>query len=365
MSERTLPRPPQVTFSGWVILVGSMVVLTTIYDTVANLRSIDTREQVQEMLSEPPLSGTNVTLERMLDLMHGASLVAGGCAAAMVILGAFVLRRHEQARIVVTVLAVPLFVSGLLVGGFATSLVAVAAMLLWTRPARDWFAGRAPQAPEREASPAGAWPHRPVTPPAAESGRASETESTAKLPQPTVGHDTEQHDGDGPRPWSGYGAPQLPGRPAGARRPREIISACILTWVFAGMALASTLTVLAVVPGDDSLLRELYEQEEQFAESDISMSMLKTSVLVLSGGMALWALIAIVVAVFAYLRHNWARWVLFASCVSTAVFSLVLAIGAPMMLVLTGASIYAAILLTRPSLTAWYAAQGGGTTPPQ
>ncbi|WP_235736224.1 hypothetical protein [Nocardioides alcanivorans] len=128
MSERTAPRPPQVTLSGWAILVGSVIVLVSVYDTVANLRSIDTRDELQRMLSEPPLSGTGMSFERLLDVMHGASLVAGACAAAMAVLGAFVLRRHKEARIAVSVLAVPLFLCGLLVGGFAASMVAVAAV---------------------------------------------------------------------------------------------------------------------------------------------------------------------------------------------------------------------------------------------
>ena len=44
-------------------------------------------------------------------------MVAGGCAAAAAILGYHVLQRSRGARIALTVLAVPLFVSGLVTGG--------------------------------------------------------------------------------------------------------------------------------------------------------------------------------------------------------------------------------------------------------
>ncbi|WP_110206899.1 hypothetical protein [Nocardioides daejeonensis] len=359
MSERTVPRPPQVTFSGWAILVGSVVVLISVYDTVARLRSIDTREQIEKSLSEPPLSGTGLDLQRVIDLMHGASLVAGACAAAMAILGVFVLQRHQQARVVISVLAVPLFVSGLLVGGFAASLVAVSVVLLWTRPARDWFAGRAPQPRTREA---GEWP--------AAGGSGAWPQQTGQAPQETQGHEHLPGSGqdalptpqaevppagpEGPRPWAGYGAanPALARR--APRRPGELVAACVLVWVFAGFSLASTLTAMLVLPADDTILRDLYESDERFSDSGVALSTLRTMVVVMSVLLSAWALAALAMAGFAFAGFGWARWILFASCVATALFSLLLAAGAPMMLVLTGASAYAAVLLTRSPVTAWY-----------
>ena len=225
MSERTLPRPPQVTFSGWVILVGSLVVLSTVYDTVANLRSIDTREEVEQMLSEPPLSGTGVGLQRMLDMMHGAALVAGACAAAMAVMGAFVLRRHHQARVVVSILAVPLFVCGLLVGGFATSLVAVAAVLLWTRPARDWFAAPAPAAAAEGRS---QWPDRPVPPPSGRSDGDDEPGEPTDSVMPTPSLQPGGTSSEEARAWTGFGTPRQPTPREGSKRPREVISAAVL-----------------------------------------------------------------------------------------------------------------------------------------
>ena len=74
-------------------------------------------------------------------------MIAAGCATAAVILGYQVLRRSRTARIGLTVLAVPLLFSGMVTGGFLSSIVVACALLLWLQPARDWFAGRAAPRP--------------------------------------------------------------------------------------------------------------------------------------------------------------------------------------------------------------------------
>ena len=68
-------------------------------------------------------------------------MVAAGCATAAAILGYQVLRRSRSARLALTLLAVPLFVTGLVTGGFTSSVVAASAVMLWFQPARDWFNG--------------------------------------------------------------------------------------------------------------------------------------------------------------------------------------------------------------------------------
>ena len=47
----------------------------------------------------------------------------------------------------ITLLAVPLFVSGLVAGGFLSSLVAASAVMLWLEPSRDWFDGKPAKTP--------------------------------------------------------------------------------------------------------------------------------------------------------------------------------------------------------------------------
>ena len=87
MSDAAPNRPPQVTMAGWVTILGSAAVVLTVFDLIANLRSIDTRERVQKMLSEPPLDGTGLGLQTVLSVMHVTAMVAAGCATAAIVLG--------------------------------------------------------------------------------------------------------------------------------------------------------------------------------------------------------------------------------------------------------------------------------------
>src|SRR3546814_13983746 len=94
-------------------------------------------------------------LWQALGFINIAARVAGASAAAAAILGIFVLQRDKPARIGLSVAAVPLFLAGLVAGGFLSSLVAVCAVMLWTKPSRDWFNG-IPAAPiERRTLPKG------------------------------------------------------------------------------------------------------------------------------------------------------------------------------------------------------------------
>ena len=56
-------------------------------------------------------------------------------------LGYHVLQRSRPARLGLSVLALPLFFGGLATGGFLTSLVVAATVLLWLGPSRAWFDG--------------------------------------------------------------------------------------------------------------------------------------------------------------------------------------------------------------------------------
>ena len=107
--------------------------------------------------------------------MRVLGMVAAGCATAAVILGYQVLRRSKTARIGLTVLALPLLFSGMVTGGFLSSIVVACALLLWLPPARDWFAGRAAPAPPAAPGLRGRPPPthargRPPAPPAPPTG---------------------------------------------------------------------------------------------------------------------------------------------------------------------------------------------------
>ena len=76
--------------------------------------------------------------------MRTVSMVAAGLATAAAILGWHVLKRNRAARVGLSILAVPLFLCGLVTGGFLASVVAASVAMLWLAPARHWFDGTTP-----------------------------------------------------------------------------------------------------------------------------------------------------------------------------------------------------------------------------
>ncbi|MDF9717501.1 hypothetical protein, partial [Nocardioides sp. ChNu-99] len=136
------PRPPQVTFSGWLVVGGSVIVLLGAFEAMAALRTLETREMLQQFLAEAPGSSLGLSFEGAREMRRVAILVLGACATAAAVLGFLALRRDRFARVVLSVLAVPIFVAGSIAGGFASAVVTVSIVMLWLEPARSWFAGR-------------------------------------------------------------------------------------------------------------------------------------------------------------------------------------------------------------------------------
>ena len=179
-------RPRQVTLAAVMIMGGSVLVVLTVFERMSGLHSLETRQAVQKFLAEPPGDGLGVGVTEVLAALRVLCMVAAGCATAAAILGYQVLRRSRSARVVLTVLAAPLFVTGLVSGGFVSSVVAASAVMLWFQPARDWFDGvvREPRpTPEAWPQQTGAvWP--PPLPPAS-SVHAPDQPSAPPLSPPT------------------------------------------------------------------------------------------------------------------------------------------------------------------------------------
>ena len=147
----TTDRPRQLTMAGWFVVVGSVFLVASVFDSVANLNSVDTRESVTDALTTGSGAGLGLSVGTALTLMRVGLTVAAVCAAAAAVAGFFVLRRHRGARLLLAVLAVPLLVTAPLTGGLMGALVVAATMMMWNGQARDWFAGR----PVRQAQPLG------------------------------------------------------------------------------------------------------------------------------------------------------------------------------------------------------------------
>jgi len=347
--SKALPRPPQVTMAGWVTIVGSVFVVIGVWEVIANLRSLDTRESVEQMLSEAPMKGSGIGVEEWLSILHTVSLVAAGCATATAILGWHVLKRSRGARVGLSVVAVPLFFSGLFAGAFLSSMVAVATALLWTKPSRDWFDGIAATPPR---------PSRPHAPGSAErSGGWPPGPSTASPPS---GPSTSLP----PPQGSPYPLPPPPGMPPMATpsqrpafstaRPTELLQACLVTWVCAGVVLLGSAMVVLALAVQPSLAKDLYEQDSSFADAGLTPSTVRSFFLALFSVLAVWSAGAVVLAIFAFTGRNWARLGLVGCAVTAGMFCLAVALGSPFLILPALACGATAFLLLRPRVHTWF-----------
>jgi hypothetical protein len=399
-------RPGQVTAAGWVVLLGGIFVVLSAFESIGALRSLETREAVEEFLAEPPGDGLGLGVEGVLRLMHASALVAGGCAAAMAVLGFFVLRRHKPARLAVSVLAVPLAVTGMVLGGLLSFVIAAAVVLLWMPPARDWFDGRTPrQQPPSHRGPGRRRGDHPGDHPGDQPG--DQPDDAAEHVAPGRDREPAEHSGahgpdahgsgeeareqhDRPRSYEGFGTstgrvqelvrpeqaspdqPQhpgpaaypQPGRPTSwqqggwpdaaqqpARRPAAVALACILTWVMTGLVGVLTgLSLLVLTASPDFLLDEVARQNPDLEEQGVTRSVLLGSTYVVGALVVAWCAAAAVFAAFAFRGAGWARVALLVSAVVAALLSMVTSVGAPPMLVpMLAATVVAASLLRRES----------------
>ena len=301
-------RPRQVTLAAWLIMVGSAIVVLLVYDRIAGLHTLETRQSVEKALAEPPGSDLGVGVDGVLTIIRTLSMVAAGCATAAAILGYQVLRRSRPARLALTVLAVPLFLAGMVTGGFVSSLVAASAAMLWLQPARDWF---------RDA---------PSTPPAA-------------VPLPPTAAPAMPHPQSHPQ-----------------SRPAGVAVACVLTWIASGLtALGMVLTGVLLAVSPDVLLDEVHRQNPELESEGVTDGLLVGVTFAMIAALVLWCVAAAVLAILVFHRVEWARIVLVVSAAAAAVLSLIgTAVGAFLLALTLVASVVTLALLLRPEVRAWF-----------
>jgi hypothetical protein len=341
-------RPRQVTLAGWLTMLGSVLVVLLVFDRVSGLHTIETRESVERFLAEPPGRDLGLEVDGVLSIMRTLALVAGGCAAAAAILGWHVLKRSRSARLALTILAVPLFLTGMVTGGFVSSLVAASAVMLWLQPARDWFDGITRQpAPSRTA---------PVTAPAAAPVQQPVQQPVAQpVAQPIA------------QPVQGPIAQPVAAVPT--RRPSAVTWACIVTWAGSGLtALGAIASGVLLAMEPDVLLDEVHQQNPELAAQGVSDDLLIGVSVAMLAGFVAWAVAAAVIAVFVLRGLEWARITLLVSASTAgAAFLLGTALGAFLLALTLAACVLAVVLLVRPEVRAWFAARrasGSGQQPP-
>ena len=351
--------------AGWSIIIGSVVVVMSGYETIAGLHSLETREAIESALAEAPATGLGLDVGAVQQLIRLGSMVAAGCAAAAGILGYHVLQRRRSARIALTVLAVPLFLAGMATGGFFSSLVAVAVLTLWLHPSRSWFNGTwrpdADRGAARDTLPP-PWP-QPPQPPAPPTSAPAEPEPPVQA-RPVSGFGTPPAPPAYPLPGQPFPGPppglsaQQPGhRAVASRRPAAVVWAAVLTWVFAGLTLLSTLAAVAILAADPGpVLDELHRQQPDIAARGLSDDLIVNATYVMAGAVAIWSLVAIVLAGFAISRAPWARIALLV-CAAATVGGLMLsvAVGQVLMLVPLAAAAAVVAMLSRADVRRWFA----------
>jgi hypothetical protein len=390
--------------AGWVTIIGSVLVIASVFAQIGALDSLDTRRGVEDTLAQPPLDGLDLAVTDVLEAIRILAMVTGACAAATAILGWQVMQRSRSARLALSILAVPMFLAGLVAGGFTTSLVAAAAVILWLQPARAWVNGdpvperflRPPGEARREQSDApGRGRHAdrkpdPFAPPAGGT-TDSPTDTTPQAPTwppPTPTGST----GDGPAPsgpaaYPGFGqqpagpaqpgpagqqAGEQPGEqpgalpgswgpPAPAQRgpaPNPLRAGLILTWLTCALVVVGLVLVVVAIALDPALVNEEIERaiaQNPSTAGEVTVDQVRVAVYAFLAGFVAWALAAALVASFAWTGRSWA-WVLL--CVSAG-------LAAGLFLVLTVVGAYVAAiplamaagslaLLLRPEVRAWY-----------
>lgn len=322
------PRPRHTSVAVGLVIGGAVGVVLTVADQLAGLNSLETRQAVTDYLAAPPASGLGLDVATALTLLRITLMVLAGLATAAAVLGYHVLRRSHRARLGLSVLAVPIFLGGLVTGGFLTSVVASATLLLWWGPTAAWFRGEdpTPSARPREAAP----PTSGTTP----------TGPTA--------------------PWLEPSAPDAGGSgvahvPETGRRPDAVVWACVLTWAFSSLALVVIVASVVLLASDpDLVLDELRRQNPDVDLGDPDDLVARTSVTASLAGA--WSLAAIALAVLAHRRVGWARVALQVSAAAAAVACLVAAISSVVTLVPGVVCLLTAGLLHRPDVKAWFAA---------
>lgn len=151
-------RPWEVTVGATQAVIGSAVMVLAALTIAEQLDSSQMRSTLAQIVGDPRFAALSLTLDEARSLVKYLLMGIGVLSVTSLVLGVFVLLRHRASRISLTALGGAVAVLALFAGtgGWVVAVyVGVSVGLLWTRPARAWFA----------ASSAGPPPSVPPPPP--------------------------------------------------------------------------------------------------------------------------------------------------------------------------------------------------------
>jgi hypothetical protein len=341
------PRPRQVTIGGWLSAVASTVLVVSVFDAMAQLHSLDTRDRLSKALTGWPRD-LGISIDDAIGLTRGALFVTGVAAVVTAILGVFVLQRHATARIVLTVAAVPLVLTAPVAGGFLGLLVGGATAMLWTREARDWFAGRTPQRPVERPPAAAAPANRPSTAPPWSPPSSSPPPPPSGPPAATPGW------GQAPEARAAWPPPAPLTTPSQrattAAVPSEVRIACALTWVFSVLTAGAYVAVVIAVAVDRDRIVDLARDNAALQDSSMTDSQLVGLLVAVSAVVVAWCMVAAVLAALTWRGQPVAWAMLVASAAGAALLSVV---ALPYSVAHLVASAIAVVLLMRRATRTW------------
>ena len=225
MSEpKPSARPSQVTMAGWIAAAGSALLVLTVLDAMSRLRSVEMRDSIDEFLARPPGNGLGLESGQVVELLRWMMMFSGAASAAATVLAIYVLQGHRAARIGFTVLAVLIVLTSPVSGGVLPMMIAFAAVMLWTRPARDWFSGtvstpaqKPPKKSDQQKEGTVVSSDRPGENPAPQWPRMPDESADRPAPPPTQGFGSPQQPEQQPAaataPAGQYGQPGQQGQP--------------------------------------------------------------------------------------------------------------------------------------------------------
>jgi hypothetical protein len=135
-------RPREVTISALLTIVASAVMILAAVTLAEQLDSSTMRDTLTRIITDPRFASLDLSLDEARSLVKYTLMAMGGLSVTSLVLGAFVLRRHQPSRIALTALGAVVAVLSLFAGlpGWVLAVyVGVSVGLLWTRSARAWF----------------------------------------------------------------------------------------------------------------------------------------------------------------------------------------------------------------------------------